>query len=76
METATILPGQVPSTFAGLARASGLSARDCMLAAASGRLADVIRVAEVRRRATATGATAAQARLRLLELRYRLLENR
>jgi hypothetical protein len=74
VETAAQLPGHTTGPFAGLARASGLSVRDCQLAAASGRLVDVIRVAEVRRRAPVT--TAVQARLRLLELRYRLLDGR
>lgn len=37
------------ATFAGLARASGMSARDCALAARTGRLGDVVRAAEKRR---------------------------
>jgi hypothetical protein len=36
-------------TFANLAKQAGLSARDCALAARTGRLGDVIRVAQQRR---------------------------
>jgi hypothetical protein len=36
------------SPFAGLARASGFSVRDCQVAAATGRLAGIVRVAERR----------------------------
>ena len=35
--------------FAGLARQSGFTERECMVAAASGRLAEVVRVAERRK---------------------------
>lgn len=36
-------------TFAGLASQSGFSVRDCQLAAATGRLAGIVRVAELRK---------------------------
>jgi hypothetical protein len=36
--------------FAGLAARSGFSIRECEVAAVSGRLADVVRVAQLRRR--------------------------
>lgn len=38
--------------FAGLARASGFSVRDCQVAAATGRLVQIVRVAEQRKRAS------------------------
>jgi hypothetical protein len=49
-------PGGQGGTFAGLARASGISERDCELAAATGRLADIVGVAE--RRGRLSGAEA------------------
>jgi hypothetical protein len=71
-ETAAVSVGR-ESPFLGLARASGFSVRDCALAAASGRLAGIVKVAELRRQPAMTGHQAL-VRLRLLELRGRLLE--
>jgi hypothetical protein len=69
-----LAPGGQGGTFAGLARASGISERDCELAAATGRLADIVGVAErrgrlsgaeARRRALKRGARAGDPRAAL-----------
>jgi hypothetical protein len=62
--------GRPESPFAGLARRSGFSVRDCEVAAASGQLAGIVRVAEKRSRPGRGGClpgSVALARIRALE---------
>lgn len=75
-ETAAGIAGRPQSPFVGLAKQSGFSVRECQVAAASGRLPAIVAVAELRRRHAGPTMTGQQAlvRMRLLELRGRLLD--
>jgi hypothetical protein len=60
-----------PGAFGGLAKASGLTVRQCVLLAERGRLIDAVRCVEARRASTHGVEAANASRLRLVEMRGR-----
>jgi hypothetical protein len=60
--------------FAGLADSRGFTERECQVAAATGRLADIIRCPKVEQRQHPGRLSAVEALARLHELRGRLLD--
>jgi hypothetical protein len=73
-ETAALPLRRHQGPFVALAHGSGFTERQCALAAETGRLPDVIRVYQLRRRQHRGATSAAEIRLRLLELRARMVD--